>query len=66
MKDDIATYHKPFRITIEHHNMKVTVETNHSDLDIQEFSDILVYASRACGWTEDQINKIFNNDNQNR
>ena len=69
MKDSIATYHKPLRITIEHHDMKVSVETDHSDLDAEEFGDMLMYAAKACGWTDKQVNQIFNiqdNENQHR
>lgn len=50
---------QPFRITIEHYDMKVSVEKDHSDLDIAEVVDMIEQALMAAGWSADTVQEIF-------
>ncbi len=50
---------QPFRITIEHHNQKVSVEINHSDIDLEELARTLKQVCMAAGWSEELISEII-------
>ena len=50
----------PFIITIEHYNTKVSIEKNHSDVNINELTEMLMTICIAAGYDQDQVNKIFN------
>tara|TARA_R110000787_G_scaffold254175_1_gene359479 strand:+ start:412 stop:582 length:171 start_codon:yes stop_codon:yes gene_type:complete len=50
---------EPYRITIEHYDMKVTVEKSNSDISIDEYQEMIMSISRAAGWQESQVKDIF-------
>jgi len=50
---------KPFKITVEHWDRKLTVEKDHSDITFDEYVDLLKDLSRAVGWGGDDINELF-------
>ena len=50
---------KPFRITIEHYDEKISVEINHSDVDIYEVADEFKKALLAAGFVEENIKEIL-------
>ena len=41
---------KPFRITIESHGGKASIEKPRSDLDIHEVGEMIKYVLLASGW----------------
>ena len=53
---------KPFRITIEHHNKKVSVEVDHSDVGLGEVADLLEQALKGAGFLESQVKEIINQE----
>ena len=53
---------QPFRITIEHYNQKVSVEVDHSDVDISEAIDLIERALLAAGWNAETVNEIFKDE----
>lgn len=50
---------QPFRITIEHYNTKVSIEKDHSDLDISEVVEMIEQALIAAGYSADTVEEIF-------
>ena len=50
---------QPFRITIEHYDMKVSIEKDHSDIDAEELADMLYGVCAAAGWLPDTLDEIF-------
>ena len=50
---------KPFRITIEHWDEKVSVETDHSDITTNDAIDMFVNALMAAGFSKEGIIEIF-------
>ena len=53
---------KPFRITIEHWDQKVSVEVDHSEVSIEEVFDMLQQVLLGAGWHPDQVKQILNID----
>ena len=51
---------EPYRITIEHYDMKVTIEKSNSDITMDEYQEMLMSISRAAGWQYSQVQDIFN------
>ncbi len=51
---------QPFRITIEHYNQKISVEVDHSDLDLMEVTDLLHQVLMGAGFGEEGVSEIFN------
>lgn len=51
---------EPYRITIEHYDMKVTVEKSNSDISIDEYREMLIGISKAAGWGDSLVEQIFN------
>ena len=51
---------KPFTITIEHYDTKVSVQKNHSDVNINELKEMLITICLATGYHPNTVNKIFN------
>ena len=37
----MTDFNKPFRITIEHYDNKIIIETNHSDITFDDYMDML-------------------------
>lgn len=50
---------QPFRITIEQYNQKVSVEVDHSDVDIEQVVDLLEQVLKGSVWIESQVEGIF-------
>ena len=53
---------KPFRITIEHYNQKVSVEVDHSDVGLGEVADLLEQVLKGAGFLESQVKEIINQE----
>ena len=53
---------KPFRVTIEHYNQKVSVEVDHSDVSLSEVADLLEQALKGAGFLESQVKEIINQE----
>jgi Holliday junction resolvasome RuvABC DNA-binding subunit len=51
---------QPFRVTIEHYDLKVTIETDHSDLDIHEAAELVASALIAIGYSKESVKKVIN------
>tara|TARA_R110000796_G_scaffold243375_1_gene365896 strand:- start:116 stop:280 length:165 start_codon:yes stop_codon:yes gene_type:complete len=51
---------EPYRITIEHYDMKVTVEKSNSDISSDEYQEMLIWISKAAGWHDTLVKEIFN------
>ena len=47
--DDIK---KPFRITIEQYDQKISVEVDHSDVSLPEVAGLLEQALKGAGFSE--------------
>jgi len=52
---------EPFKITMEIHGTKVTIEKPHSDIDIYDLEEMLRTLCLASGWQETLIDTIFRN-----
>ena len=46
---------KPFKITIEAHGDRASVEKPRSDLDIHDMEDAVKYVLLASGWSVDEV-----------
>ena len=46
---------KPFKITIEAHGDRASVEKPRSDLDVHEMEDVIKYVLLASGWGVDEV-----------
>ena len=55
----------PFRITIEQYDEKVSVEIDHSDINIERLVDLLEQALKGAGWSEAQVAEIFGSNPPN-
>ena len=53
---------QPFRITIEHYNQKVSVEVDHSDVDLSEVANLLEQALKGAGFSEESVKEIINQE----
>lgn len=51
---------QPYRITIEHYDTKVSIETDHSDIDLDELATLLRSVLLAAGWSEALIDELIN------
>jgi len=51
---------QPFRVTIEHYDTKVTVEKDHSDLDIYQAAELVASALKAIGYAEKTVEEVIN------
>ncbi len=50
---------KPFKITVEHWDEKITIEKDHSDISFEEYVDILRALSRGVGFGKESIDEFF-------
>ena len=50
---------KPFRLTLEHYDIKITVEKSHSDIDADQLKELLRSLCMAAGFSEQTINEMF-------
>jgi cupin superfamily acireductone dioxygenase involved in methionine salvage len=57
--NNMALENKPFKVTVEHWDEKITVEKDHSDITFDEFVEMLRTLSRGVGFSQDYINEVF-------
>ena len=50
---------QPFRITLEHYDIKITIETPNSDINENQLEEMLRSLCLAAGWAEGTVKKIF-------
>ena len=50
---------KPYRITIEHYDTKITIERDRSDITFDEYLDMLRDISLCAGWSANSVHEIF-------
>ena len=53
---------KPFRITIEQYNQKVSVEVDHSDVRLGEVAELLEHALKGAGFSEEEVKEMINQE----
>lgn len=46
----MSEFEKPFRVTMEHYDTKVSVEIDHSDISYEQLYDALKSLCDAGGW----------------
>lgn len=56
---------QPFRVTIEQYNQKVSVEVDHSDVNLEQVVDLLEQALMGAGWSEAHVAEIFGSNPPN-
>ena len=49
----------PFKISVEHWDIKLTAEMKRSDITWDEYVELLKDVSRAAGWRDEDINELF-------
>ena len=59
MKRNMKDITKPFKVTVEHWNQKISVELDRSDITFDEYIEVLRAVSKAVGWDEDSIKEYF-------
>ena len=55
----MALENKPFKISVEHWDEKITIEKDYSDVTFDEYIEMLRTLSRGIGFGEKSINEIF-------
>lgn len=55
----MALKNKPFKISVEHWDEKITVERDHSDVTFDEYIEMLRTLSRGVGYSQESINEMF-------
>lgn len=50
---------KPFKISVQHWDEKITVERDYSDITFEEYIEMLRTLSLGLGFGQDDINDIF-------
>ncbi len=58
----MSDINKPFKVTIEHYNQKISVEVDHSDVSLSEVADLLEQALKGAGFLESQVKEIINQE----
>lgn len=52
---------KPFKLSVEHWDTKITIEKDHSDISWDDYVEMLIELSRAVGWSNKKIDELFKN-----
>lgn len=47
------------KITVEHYNQKISIETDHDDLTYEDFMDLIEKVSYSLGYNVDTIKEWF-------
>lgn len=47
------------KLTLEHYGTKIAIETKHDDVNIQELEDMLRSLCLAAGYSQENVNKMF-------
>ena len=55
----MALENKPFKVTVEHWDEKITIEKDHSDVTWDEFVEMLRTISRGVGYSQEDIDELF-------
>jgi hypothetical protein len=55
----MALENKPFKVTVEHWDEKITIEKDHSDITWDEFVEMLRTLSRGVGYSQEDIDELF-------
>ena len=55
----MALENKPFKVTVEHWDEKITIEKDHSDITFDEFVEMLRTLSRGVGFGKESIDELF-------
>ena len=55
----MALENKPFRVTVEHWDEKITVEKDYSDITFDEYVEMLRTLSRGVGFGKESIDELF-------
>ena len=50
---------KPFKITVEHWDEKITIEKDHSDISFEDYVEMLRTLSRGVGFDKRSIDELF-------
>jgi len=50
------------KITVEHYNEKVSIETNHDDVTFDEFMELIRKVAHGVGYNSETIGEWFNTD----
>jgi len=50
---------EPFKITLEHYDMKIIIEKPYSDIDAEELKEMLRTLCLAAGFSERTTNGMF-------
>jgi hypothetical protein len=53
---------KPFRITIEQYDQKISVEVDHSDVSLPEVAELLEQALKGAGFSEEGVTEMINQE----
>jgi hypothetical protein len=53
---------KPFRITIEHYDQKISVEVDHSDVSLPEVAELLEQVLKGAGFSEEGVMEMINQE----
>lgn len=60
MEREMKDIEKPFRITIEHYDQKISVEVDHSDVSLSEVAYLIEQALKGAGFSEDHVKEMVN------
>ena len=55
----MALENKPFKITVEHWDEKITIEKDYSDISFEEYVEMLRTLSRGVGFGKESIDELF-------
>ena len=55
----MALNNKPFKITVEHWDEKITIEKDHSDISFEDYVEMLRTLSRGVGFGKESIDELF-------
>ena len=53
---------KPFRITIEQYDQKISVEVDHSDVSLPEVAELLEQVLKGAGFSEEGVMEMINQE----
>ena len=62
MEREMKDIEKPFRITIEHYDQKISVEVDHSDVSLPEVAELLEQVLKGAGFSEEGVMEMINQE----
>lgn len=51
------------KITVEHYDEKISIETNHDDLSLQEFMELVRKVAHGVGYNSESIEEWYDEEN---